>query len=80
MRYLVGTKKSNEILERKNEFLNKKLRLYHNEYVATLRRKSGRGWLKIATIGNTGVALDFVNILRKLGHKIEVIEQNINED
>lgn len=56
------------------------LKLHYNEYVATLRRRTKKGrWIKIAYIGNTGVAFDFVKTLKKLGHKVKLIDETIND-
>lgn len=55
--------------------------LFYNEYIATLKKYDKRGRLyKIATIGNTGIAFDFIHYLRILGHKVKVVPQLLNED
>ena len=60
---------------------NKHIFMYYNEYIATFRRKDTRGRLiKLATIGNTGVAFDFVRILRILGIKVTCIAQLLNSE
>jgi hypothetical protein len=58
-----------------------KLKLCYNEYVATLRKQDKQGrWRKISTIGNTGVAFDFVKTLENLGFIVILEPHLLNEN
>jgi hypothetical protein len=61
------------------------VRLKVNEYVGVFDNRvygkvyrTGR-WRKFAQIGNAGVALDVAEMLRKLGHKVQIVESSIED-
>jgi len=56
------------------------IKLIVDEYIGRLYKQNKRGaWRKFWQIGNAGIALDIADLLRKLGHKVE-IEERRNHD
>lgn len=55
--------------------------LKHDRYGADLYKKDKVGRLrKIATIGNYGIAFEFIYILKRLGISVELIDVDSGED
>lgn len=58
--------------------MSSEIRFIGNQYVGNFQKKNKRGqWRKLAFFGNTGVAMEVVDILRKLGHKVNVYIKEI---
>jgi hypothetical protein len=57
------------------------VRLEVDEYIGIFKRygRNGRGWKKFHQIGNAGVALDVAEMLRELGHDVEIEEYTVEE-
>lgn len=56
------------------------VRVIVNEYIGSFYRLNKRGhWYKFWQCGNAGVSLDVANLLKKLGHRVEIEERLLHD-